>query len=110
MLLYILQYLFVIIITTNVMVVHGQNASYTTWKELHMATHECSACLQETIQGATDVVGTLVLPNSVCTAPGGGRHSWARKTPPAVQGNYLHPVYFIELLHRIYSVSVFYSL
>ena len=73
MLLYILQYLFVIIITTNVMVVHGQNASYTTWKELHMATHECSACLQETIQGATDVVGTLVLPNSVCTAPGGGR-------------------------------------
>ena len=53
-----------------------------------MATHECSGCLQETIQGATEVDATLVLPNSICTAPGGGRHTWARK------GDYLQTYLF----------------
>ena len=77
-----------------------------------MATHECSACLQETIQGATatDIVETLVLPNLVCTAPGDGRHSWVRKTPSAVQGNYLHPVYFIELLpSHIFRICILFA-
>ncbi len=56
-----------------------------------MATHECSGCLRETIQGATEVDATLVLPNSICTAPG-GRHTWTKKSPQA-QG-YLF-IYFI---------------
>ena len=53
-----------------------------------MATHECSGCLRETIQGATEVDATLVLPNSICTAPG-GRHTWTKKSPQA-QGNLFH--------------------
>jgi hypothetical protein len=56
---------------------------------MRMATHECSGCLQQTIQGAMEVDATLVLPNSICAAPG-GRHTWARK------GDYLQPLYFIE--------------
>eukprot|EP01036_Dinobryon_divergens_P025599 gene25599-34163_t len=50
-----------------------------------MATHECSGCLRETIQGATEVDATLILPNSICTAPG-GRHTWTEKSPQAQEG------------------------
>jgi hypothetical protein len=50
-----------------------------------MATHECTGCLQETIQGAIELVDGIVLPHSICPAPGGGRHSWVRKSqPPAL--------------------------
>ena len=48
-----------------------------------MATHECNGCLLETIQGSETVVAPLVLPRSVCLAPGDGRHSWVRKVAPA---------------------------
>ena len=47
-----------------------------------MATHECTGCLQETIQGAIEFVDGIVLPHSICPAPGGGRHSWVRKSQP----------------------------
>ena len=57
-----------------------------------MATHECSGCLRETIQGATEVDATLVLPNSICTAPG-GRHTWTKKSPQA-QGNLFHTLQY----------------
>ena len=63
-----------------------------------MATHECSACLQETIQGASEVVGFLVLPISSCPASG-GVHTWMRKTSTA--GYY----YFNSLHVLIYSTS-----
>ena len=50
-----------------------------------MATHECTGCLQETIQGAIELVDGIVQPHSICPAPGGGRHSWVRKSqPPAL--------------------------
>jgi hypothetical protein len=41
------------------------------------ATHECSACLKETIKGADFVEPPLVLSDSICSAPG-GRHSWTK--------------------------------
>ncbi len=44
---------------------------------LTMATHECSACLKETIKGATVVEPPLVLADSSCTAPCGS-HRWTR--------------------------------
>ena len=37
-------------------------------------THECSACLQDTIKGSEKLSGSLVLPFSAC--PAGGRHNW----------------------------------
>ena len=78
---------------------HQKNSYRTT-----MATHECSGCLQETIQGATEVDATLVLPNSICTAPG-SRHTWARK------GDYLQPLYFtisrFPYLHFIFNMMKF---
>ena len=59
-----------------------------------MATHECSGCLQETIQGATEVDARLVLPNSICTAPG-GRHTWAKKSSQA-QSNLLSHFFLLS--------------
>eukprot|EP01038_Epipyxis_sp_PR26KG_P018731 gene18731-26495_t len=46
-----------------------------------MATHECTACLSETIQGATTLELPLVLATSICSGPSGGNHSWVRKAP-----------------------------
>ncbi len=44
-----------------------------------MATHECSACLKETIEEADVVQHPLVLASSACLAAGGvGRHTWTR--------------------------------
>lgn len=45
------------------------------------ATHKCSACLCETIQGSTIANQPFVLAASLCTAPGNGRHCWERKFP-----------------------------
>ena len=54
-----------------------------------MATHDCSFCLRETIQGATEVVGNnLVLPDSACTSPPFLHHNWVRKAQLPVPGNY----------------------
>ena len=64
-----------------------------------MATHECSACLQETIQGASEVVGFLVLPISSCPASG-GVHTWMRKT--STTGYY----YFNSLQVRIIATHI----
>ena len=61
-----------------------------------MATHECSGCLRETIQGVTEVDATLVLPNSICTAPG-GRHTWTKKSQQA-QGIAI-PIIYIYICH-----------
>ena len=76
-----------------------------------MATHECSGCLRETIQGATEVDATLVLPNSICTAPG-GRHTWTKKSPQA-QGNLFHtlrrPCIYIYI-YAIPSTNTKYSI
>ena len=60
-----------------------------------MATHECSGCLQQTIQGATEVDATLVLPNSICTAP--GRHTWAIISKP---------IYFIVRAPKISDIYI----
>ena len=67
---------------------------------IDMATHECSACLQETIQGASEVVGILVLPISSCPASG-GVHTWMRKT--STTGYY----YFnsLHVLIYLYTLS-----
>jgi hypothetical protein len=51
-----------------------------------MAT-QCSSCLRETIQGATEVVGNIVLPDSACTSPPFLHHNWVRKAQPPVPGN-----------------------
>ena len=61
-----------------------------------MATHECSACLKETIQGATEVDGSLVLPCSDCLAPGGLRHNWLRKSSPTQGNKIIKCVYSFE--------------
>ncbi len=50
-----------------------------------MATHECTKCLAETIQGISEVTGHLVLPGSICTSGGIiGSHNWTPKgnSPP----------------------------
>lgn len=44
-----------------------------------IGTHKCSACRRETIPGATEVSGRLVLENSLCTFPCGDPHSWVLK-------------------------------
>ena len=44
-----------------------------------MATHECYACLKDTIKGATAVEPPLVLATSACRAErGDGIHRWTR--------------------------------
>ncbi len=55
-----------------------------------MATHECSACLAETIQGAVVARAGLVLPISACTAPGTSHHIWVRKSK--ISSNYSRDV------------------
>ena len=62
-----------------------------------MATHECTACLKETIQGAAKVYGNLVLANSTCSAPGNGRHTWVRK----------YQIPGIDDLEQLFFASVF---
>jgi hypothetical protein len=50
---------------------------------LKSASHDCSSCLQETIQGAAAVDDGFVLPFSICPASSvGGPHIWVRKSQP----------------------------
>ena len=56
-----------------------------------MATHECTKCLAETIQGISEVKGHLVLPGSVCTSGGiFGSHSWTPKGNEQMTNSPLH--------------------
>ena len=41
-----------------------------------MATHQCKKCLKKTEENANLSESAWVLPNSECTAPGGGAHDW----------------------------------
>ena len=61
---------------------------------LNLPTHECSSCLQETIQGASAVGNRLVLSFSKCPASqADDRHVWVQKSQPpllvASTGKYL---------------------
>ena len=43
-----------------------------------MATHQCSKCLKKTHEDGNLTSSVMVEPNSLCTAPGGGPHSWVQ--------------------------------
>ncbi len=52
-----------------------------------MATHQCIKCLKKTNEdGALDATSSWVAPDSECTAPGGGAHSWNALAPGAPGG------------------------
>ena len=55
----------------------------THYENLKSATHDCSSCLQETIQGAAAVDDGFLLPFIIFPASGvGGEHIWVRKSQP----------------------------
>ena len=73
-----------------------------------MATHECTCCLKETIQGATAADANLVLPYSIFT---GGRHLVSYTVLFMYLSIFIYylSIYlfiFINLIHAILSAGV----
>jgi hypothetical protein len=67
---------------------------------INMATHECSACLCETIQGDVTPRAGLVLAISACAAPPGtSHHNWVRKSK-------ISPFILMMMLSKIIFILV----
>lgn len=63
-----------------------------------IAAYECSGCLKETVDDSDVVSDGLVLADSICSAPGKGRHSWVVVSRKGTNSFDYYCVFFIKLL------------
>ena len=71
-----------------------------------MATHKCTGCLKETIQGVTAADANLVLPYSICTAAGIILYYLCIFLSLSIIYPSIYLFIFIYLIHAILSAGV----